>query len=153
MDAAALEYLSELLSDENQRLIAKALREYDGSERDRLEGFQAARRKRIREKQAEYDALLKNLSSGVLPEEVISDIGQQMKQIKAAIAALKAQEPPKDYTSGQIRAWLSSIKAAPTESAVKLLIKRIQVEKATTSFNIESTLKEVVGEIGCGGRI
>ena len=35
-------------------------------------------------------------------------------------------------------------KAAPTDAAVKLLIERIQVIKDTTSFNIESTLKEVV---------
>ena len=152
VDKAALKYLQELLSDENQNRIAQALREYDGSEKDRLEGFQAAKRKRIQGKQAEYDALMKNLSSGALPAEIVADIGRQMQQIKAAIATLEAQEPPKDYTSDQIRAWLNSIKAAPTEAAVKLLIERIQVIKDTTSFNIESTLKEVVGLNGCGGR-
>ena len=153
VDAAALAYLREILSDENQERIAAALREYDGSEADRLEGFQAAKKKRIREKQAEYDALLKNLSSGALPPEVISDVGQRMKDLKNAIAALEAQEPPKDYTTDQIRAWLNSIKEAPTDTAVKLLIERIEVQKDTTAFNIESTLKTVVRNLGGGRRI
>ena len=150
VDKAALCYLRELLSDENKGHIAQALREYDGSEKNRLEGFQAAKEKRIKEKRAEYDALMKNLSSGVLPVDVAADVGQQMQQIKAAIAALEAQEPPRDYTSEQVCAWLNSIRIAPTEAAVKLLIERIQVEKGTTSFNIESTLKEVVELNGCG---
>lgn len=151
VDTAAMDYLHELLSDENQALIAKTLREYDGSEADRLEGFQAAKEKRIREKQTEYDALLKNLSSGALPAEIIADVGQRMKDIKTAISTLEAQEPPKDYTTEQIRAWLNSIKEAPTDTAVKLLIERIDVQKDTTAFNIESTLKTVVRNLG-GGR-
>ena len=151
VDDAALAYLREILSDENQERIAASLREYDGSEADRLEGFQAAKKKRIKEKQAEYDALLKNLSSGALPPEVISDVGQRMKDLKDAVAALEAQEPPKDYTTGQIRAWLNSIKEAPTDTAVKLLIERIEVQKDTTAFNISSTLKTGVRNLG-GGR-
>lgn len=41
---------------------------------------------------------MKNLSSGVLPSDVVSDIGQRMTEIKAEIAALEATEPPEDYT-------------------------------------------------------
>lgn len=36
----------------------------------------------IDEKQQRYDTLMNNLSSGVLPAEVVSDIGMEMKSLK-----------------------------------------------------------------------
>ena len=53
-----------------------------------------------------------------------------------------------------IQSWLEHIKAAPDENAIRLLVDRIEVEnKRKTAFNIQSTLKAVLGEHGCGGRI
>lgn len=66
-----------------------------------MEEFKAALEKRIRDKQCQYGALLKNLSSGELPAEVVADIGAQMKQLKGEIAALEVTEPPKDFTVEQ----------------------------------------------------
>ncbi|MDA6986885.1 hypothetical protein OSM86_23295, partial [Escherichia coli] len=43
-------------------------------------------KKRIDEKKRQYDTLMKNIAAGVLPGEVLVDIGQQMKELKAEIA-------------------------------------------------------------------
>ena len=152
-DKAALEYLQRLLSPENQALIADSLRGYRDSEKDRITGFKRAQKRRISEKQREYDTLLKNLSTGVLPPDILSDIGERMQGIKGEIETLQSMEPPEDYTVAQIQQWLEAIKAAPTEKAVRLLIERIDVRrtKEKTEFSAVSTLNPVLGENGCGG--
>ncbi|MGN1134191.1 MAG: recombinase family protein [Oscillospiraceae bacterium] len=150
VDEAATNYLKYLLSEENQQIITKALRQYKGAEKERILDFNAILQSRIDDKQKQYDTLMKNLSSGVLPAEVVADIGVQMKTIKQEIEALKATEPPKDYTVDQIRAWLNSLKNSPDETAIHLLIERIDI-KNKTEFNIRSTLNTVLGKIGCGG--
>lgn len=154
-DNAAMRYLHELLSDENQLKIADALRRYQAGEGSRMEEFKGALTKRIEEKRRQYDALMKNLASGALPDEVVSDIGKQMKEIKSEIAVLENTEPPKDFSVDTIRSWLEAIKVAPDADAVRLLIERMDVkpdlEKEKTAFNIQSTLKTVLGKNGCGG--
>ena len=154
VDNAAVEYLHKLLSSENQDKIAVALRKYQAGEQNRVEDFNRALQRRIREKQGEYDALMKNLSTGVLPAEVVADIGEQMQAIKAEIAQLQQTTPPTDFTVDQIKAWLEVLKASADEKAVHLLIERIDVvqKESKTDFNMQSTLKSVLGEIGCGGR-
>lgn len=147
-DAAAIKYLRTLLSPENQERISKALREYKGGERERIEDFNTILKQKIEEKQRRYDALLSNLSSGALPSEVVADIGAEMQKIKAEIERLQATEPPKDYTVEQIKAWLDALKNSPDEAAVHLLIKRMDL-KNKTEFNIQSTLDSVLGDIVC----
>lgn len=56
-------------------------------------------------------------------------------------------EPPKDYTTDEIRDWRKSIREAPNEKAIQLLIARIEAQKDPTAFNIESTLKAVRGSV------
>lgn len=153
VDKAAIEYLHELLSDENQERISRALREYKSGERERIEDFNAILRQKIDEKQSRYNTLMSNLSSGVLPPEVVADIGAEMQKIKAEIDSLQHTEPPKDYTPETIRNWLESLRSTPDEAAVHLLIKRIDMQKNKTGFNIQSTLNTVLGNIGCGGWI
>ena len=78
MDAvakAAVEYLRKLLPPENQDWIAVALRQYQAVKKNRMKDFNLALQRRIREKQREHDTLMKNMASGVLPAEVVSDIG------------------------------------------------------------------------------
>lgn len=155
VDNAAVDYLHKLLSPENQDKIADALRKYHAGEKDRVADFNRALQRRITEKQGEYDALMKNLSTGALPAEVVADIGAQMQTIKAEIAQLQETTPPTDFTVDQIKAWLKALKASADEKAVHLLIERIDVvrKEDKTDFNMQSTLKSVLGEIGCGGRI
>ena len=152
VDAAAYNYLHTLLSDENQARIAAALRQYQAGEGSRMEEFKQALAKRIAEKQRQYKALLANLSSGVLPPEIVADIAAEMQNVKEEIAVLEATEPPKDFTVDQIRAWLEALKAAPDDKAVRLLISRIDIKQKTV-INMASTLTPVLGEIGCGGWI
>ena len=131
-----------------QQQITAALREYDGNEKDRRETFLAAKRKKIREKQTEYDNLMKNLSTGAFTGKVADDICKRMEEIQKTIAVLEMAEPPKDYTSDEVRAWMKSIKDAPSDKAVQMLIARIEAQKDPTAFNIESTLKAVGRKLG-----
>lgn len=150
IDSAALEYLRSLLSEDMQRQVTEALRDYDGYEKDRQETFRAAKKKKIREKQTEYDNLMKNLATGAFTGKVAEDICARMKEIQDTIAVLEMAKAPKDYAPDEIRAWMDSIREAPNEKAVQLLISRIEVQKDPTAFNIESTLKAVGCKVGCG---
>lgn len=152
IDRAAFRYLHTLLSEKNQLRIAEALRQYQAGEGSRMEEFKAALSKRIEEKQKQYNSLLSNLSSGVLPAEVVADIASKMQQIKEEIAMLEVTEPPKDFTVEQIRTWLEALKNTPDDKAVRLLVSRIDIKQKTV-INIESTLTSVLSEIGCGSRI
>lgn len=93
---------------------------------------------------------MKNLSSGILPDEVLADIGAQMRDLKREIAALEATEPPKDFAVEQIKAWLEALKAVPDDKAVHLLIERMDLDrtKEKTEFNIKSTLNSVLSKSG-----
>ena len=119
--------------------------------------FRQALKNRMEEKRSQYDALAPNLASGVLPAEIMADMGQKLQELKAEIAMLETTEPPKDFTADTIKAWLESIKATPDKDAVRLLIERMDVkkdkEKPTTAFEMQSTLKAVVGMNGCGGDV
>ena len=155
VDTAAIKYLRDLLSGENQLAIAEALRQYQAGAGARMDEFRGALKKRIEEKRRQYNALMQNLASGALPGEVVADIGRQMQELKSQIATLEQTEPPKDFTTETIQAWLEAIKAAPDVDAVHLLIERIDTrvdkEKEKTDFNMESTLKSVLRNHGCGG--
>ncbi len=65
--------------------IADAMRAYQAGKSSRMEEFKQALKKRIDEKQAQYDALMQNLASGSLPAEVVADIGTRMKDLKEEI--------------------------------------------------------------------
>lgn len=157
VDEAAKMYLHELLADEVQREIEKALRQYIRTEKDRVKEHNALVKRQTAEKQKQIDALVDNLASGKLPPEVVGQIGEKIAALKQEIETLSASEPPRDYTPEQIIAWLNGIREAPDETAVRLLIERIEVkkdkEKATTEFSVISTLNSVVGKNGCGGGI
>ena len=152
VDKAATDYLEEFLSPEMQLKIAAFLRNYKNHQADARSGFEAARKKQIAEKQAMYDNLMKNMMSGVLAPEVVKDINDRMTAIKGEIETLKNAEPPKDYTMETILEWLDSIKKAPDQRAVELLIKKITVsrENNKTDFKIESNLKSVCVEMVAG---
>lgn len=152
VDAAVYHYLHTLLTEENQTRIADALRLYQAGEGNRMTEFKQVLAKRIKEKEGQYQSLLDNLSSGILPKEVVTDIAERMQQIKEEIAVLEATEPPKDFTVEQVHSWLEALKAAPDDKAVRLLVSRIEIKQKTVS-NIASTLKTVLCETGCGSWI
>ena len=154
VDDAARRYLRELLSDENQLTIASAIKAYQAGAGQRMDEFKGALKKRIGEKQREYDALMQNLASGALPEEIAADVGKRMKELKGEIATLENTTPPEDFTAVTIKGWLDTLKNSPDAAAVRLLIERIdadQQENEKTAFNIQSTLNTVLGLNGCGG--
>lgn len=152
IDTAATNYLHELLSPENQMIIAVSLRRYQAGLQNAGDDFNQAIRKEIGEKQKQYDALMDNLASGALPADVVTKIGQKMQTLQNEMEALKDTPPPHDFTVPQIVAWLESLKAAADEKAVHLLVERIDV-KTKTDISITSTLTSVLGETGRGDRI
>lgn len=152
VDRSVIDYLHDLLSEKNQNKIAAALRQYQAGEGSRMDEFTQALKKRIIQKEKEYDTLMKNLSSGVLPAEIVKDIGEQMQDIKAEIAVLETTKPPRDFTVDQVRSWLDALKACPDEKAIHLLVERIDI-KQKTEVVVTSTLTSVLSENGCGGRI
>ena len=149
IDKAAAEYLEELLSEENQNKIYLAMRNYKGSEKERIDSFKAMIRKKIAEKETAYNNLLANLSSGALPAAVVSDIGKEMEALKDQIEELKNTEPPKDYSMEAVKSWLSSLRSAPTAENIHLLIERIDV-KEKNAFSIQSTLNTFLSKNGWG---
>ena len=62
VDTAAINYLRDLLSPDNQKRIADAMRNYKAGEEDRIKDFKAILNRKIREKQNEYDTILSNIS-------------------------------------------------------------------------------------------
>lgn len=64
VDIAAKNYLHELLSIENQMIIAVSLRRYQAAVQHSADDFNKAIQKEIDAKQKQYDALLGNLSAG-----------------------------------------------------------------------------------------
>lgn len=154
VDQAATEYLHELLSVENRLEVARAMQRYQSGVRNHEAEFKTVINKRISEKQEQYDALLKNLSTGALPAAVVSDIGMKMEGLKTEMDALEHTSPPPDYTVEQITNWLKALEDTPDERAIHLLIERIDVDtKNKTTINITSTLTVVLGETGRGDRI
>ena len=152
VDNAATAYVRELLSADTQLKVAQVLRTYKGHEKDRVESFQAAVAKKIAEKETAYNNLLTNMTSAVLPTEVIKDISDKMSKLKSEIEELKEVTPPEDYSVDVIQEWLQSIRSAPDEKAVHLLIDRIEAVRTEdkTDFNISTTLKPVLENMVAG---
>lgn len=110
VDNAVKKHVHTILSNKNQKIIINSLRNYKDAENDRLKDFNYILKKKTQEKQKQYDTLMNNLSSSVLPAEIVSDIGKQMNKIKKEIENLKSTKSPKDYTVDHITKWLNDLK-------------------------------------------
>lgn len=173
VDNAAKGYLQDLMSEQNQALIADALRKYQRDAKVNEQDFKESTRKEIEAKQRSYDALSANLKSGVLPQEVVASLGTEMQQILKDIEYLKSVPAPVDFTAQRILDWLEGIKQVPDQEAIRLLVERIDVTpvEGAIEVRVKSTLDTMlgldwdeknptlaesstsVGKTGCGGRI
>ncbi|MBQ1632795.1 MAG: hypothetical protein II049_08245 [Clostridia bacterium] len=131
-----------------QLKIAHFLRTYRDHKKDCRQTYAAVVKKQIAFKQTEYDNLVKNLSAATFAPEIIQDLNNRLKTIKAEIEALETAEPPEEYSTNTILEWLKAISAAPDRRAVQLLVDRIEVssDKEKTDVNVISTLTSV-GEL------
>lgn len=152
VDDSSIAYLHNLLSPESSAEITKALFAYQGMSREREMDYNASKQREISERKRRYDAMLNNLSTGVLPPSVVSDLGQKMAAIKSEIEALKEAPIPQDFTAQQIMGWLESLRNASDEKAIHLLIDRIDIENKA-DIRISSLVTSVVGDTGWGSRI
>lgn len=92
-------YLHELLTDEVQTEIEKALRQYNRTEKSRVAGHNEIIKKQVADKQRQIDALMGNLSAGVLPPEVVKEIGEKITILKQGKEVLATVAPPRDFTT------------------------------------------------------
>ena len=118
-----------------------------------IESFYAAVNKEIAAKKMEYENMMKNLSSGVVPKGIMQDMMGRMENLQKEIEALEKSEPPESYSTDTITDWLTSIKEAPTPKAIKLLIERIEVTQngKKIDLRVESTLKSILKMVAGGG--
>ena len=91
---------------------------------------------------------MNNLTSAVLPPDVVSNIGNKMQSLLDEIHALENTEPPEDRSMDLVVEWLEKIKKAPDNRVIPMLIERIDViqRENKTDFCITSTLKSVSRE-------
>lgn len=144
-------YLSKLLSINTIETIKDALQRYTNDEKLRVNEFNASVRNQINEAQKQIDNYMLTLSSGALPSEVISDVGEKIVELKAKIKTLSELPVPKDYTSQQINLWLDNLKNSTNKrETILLLVESINATK--TEINVKSTLTTVLCENGCGSR-
>ena len=110
-----------------------------------IESFYAAINKEIAAKKVEYENMMKNLSSGIIPKAIMQDMVQRMENLQKEIETLQNAEPPESYSTDTITDWLNSIKEAPTPQAIKLLVERIVVAQngKKIDLRVESTLRSI----------
>lgn len=152
VDTAAKTYLQTLLDDETQHNILCALRDYEKNKNEVKKDFNDILKKKIAEKEKQYNSLMQNLTVGTLPPAVVEDIGKQMNELKKEIEILKQTEPPKEISTQDIINWLNSLKQASDNDAIKHLVERIDIKNKNT-IKVTSTLTAFLNNIGCGGRI
>lgn len=151
IDNTVQEYLSELLSSDTILTITSTLQKYANDEKTRVNEFNSSIRNQVNEKQKTIDNYMLSLGSGVLPPEVISDIGNKIVSLKNEIKLLSETPIPKDYTTQQIKVWLKNLKDSTNDrDTILLLVERIDATK--TEINVKSTLSTVLCENGCGSR-
>ena len=75
-----------------------------------IEIFYAAINKEIAAKKIEYENMMKNLSSGIIPKSIMQDMMKRMENLQKEIETLQNAEPPESYSTDTITNWLNSIK-------------------------------------------
>ena len=110
-----------------------------------IESFYASINKEIAAKKVEYENMMKNLSSGIIPKAIMQDMMQRMENLQKEIETLQKAEPPESYSTDTITDWLNSIREAPTPQAIKLLVERIVVTQngKKIDLRVESTLRSI----------
>ena len=149
VDAAAMTYLNELLSSENQELINAALQQYQIFVYEETRRAKISLKMQINEKERQYEKLIRRYADDLTPDEM-ADVGKCLRLVKEELSVLRENPLPKaDYTENQVISWLQSLKSSKDAKALQLLIERIDVIEKT-EFNITSTLNSVLGENGRG---
>lgn len=150
VDETVQKYIRMLLSTKTINEVNASLQEYAKNEKQRISEFNKSIREEIAEKQKQVDHYINTLGSGMLPNELIADIGNKITVLKENIKNLYELPIPKDYTVEQITTWMKALRASTDErKTVELLVERIDATK--TAVNVISTLTAVLGETGCGG--
>lgn len=148
VETAVKKYIELLFDESATKKIFETLKDYASKNATAERDFYAAAKKKIEEKEAEYNSLMKNLSAGQLPASVVVSIGEQMEKLQAEIETIKNAAPPKEVTTTHITNWLNAVKQS--DDYIRMLVERIDVNNKN-SIKVTSTLTEFLRNAGCGG--
>lgn len=146
LDRAACEYVRALLSPSVREQLTAAFRAYLADRRAQQQRSVPDAKREISRLQSQIDALMGNLSSGVLPPAVLERIGKQVTDLENQIAVIQAASasPTPDLTPVQIEDYFAGAAEispdgdyAYTRAMLERFIARITVH--STSIEFEST--------------
>jgi len=102
LDTIAVNYVRQLLTPEVQQAATKALSGYIEGRTKEAKARAPETRRQIEELQAKIDAIMANMSSGVLPPSVLQRLGDQVTHLESEIDARRKlmQAPPPADASG-----------------------------------------------------
>lgn len=163
VDGAAFAYLRQLLSEDTKAAFTRALDDYVRSRRSHAQKKSASVKKDVAALQKQIDALVANMSTGVLPAEALAVMGQRIADLKSQIDVLNLSVtmpdlPDRQAIPDEIRRYLDACAAVdfttdPQEaaSAVHTYISRLCIKK--DRIEISSTFAAVAQKYGRGDRI
>ena len=146
LDRAACEYVRALLSPSVREQLKAAFNAYLADRRTQQQRSVPDARREISRLQSQVDALMGNLSSGVLPPAVLERIGKQVTDLENQIAVIQAAaaSPTPDLTTVQIDDYFMDAAEvypdgnyAHTRFILQRFIARITIH--STSIEFEST--------------
>ncbi|MBR1407379.1 MAG: recombinase family protein [Clostridia bacterium] len=130
LDRIAIRYVQQLLTPEVQKEAAEALSKYISGRTQDTKRREPAVRKTISEMQNKIDAIVQNISSGVLPPSVLKSLGDQVTQLEEAIQAQQKllEQPPADVEgiAEFFKAQASIDETTPFEIAQPIIEQYIQ---------------------------
>ena len=130
LDRIAISYVQQLLTPEVQQEAAAALAQYINGRSQDTKRREPGVRKTISQMQSRIDAIVQNISSGVLPPSILKTLGDQVTELEAEIAAQKKllEQPPADVSAitDFFKAQASIDETTPFEIAQPVIEQYIQ---------------------------
>lgn len=145
LDTAVCEYVNKLLSPELREKLVSALEEYSRGQHAASSKRAATNKQQIADLQKKIDALIENMSSGVLPPAVLQRMSDQITSYEEQIKVLEqfSAAPPR-ITRAQVELYFAeaasvSVDGDPedTRNMLQRFIKSVTVYQ--DHFDIECT--------------
>lgn len=149
VDAAVDIYLDLLFTAENKKKMSRMMVEYSRNEAAYKKSFEEEKKKKIADIDTKVANLMQNMSSGVLPAEVIQAISQQIESLLKEKKTIADSKPVIVSVPEVYEGWIEKLLVAHREDLPRLLVKRIEIKNG--SAIIKSNFAEFVRSHGCGG--
>lgn len=146
IERACVDYVCSLLNPQVRAQLSESLAAYTEGQAKAVKRRAPEAKREIRKLRSEIDALLANMSAGVLPPSVLAALGEQISQKEARIELLEAlAETPPSVTSVDIDeyfAGVSSLSLSDDPDHIRRTLARFieQVLVFPDRFEFTSTL-------------